>query len=182
VLNDVDEEEVLNVSVLDVYSTPIDGQEIATYEIEYNHLSGVVGLVEIFPAQRIVWEYIGDPDMFIVPFGVSPVCDVEINVELRCFTSPSLNYQSQNFSSCTLGLNETKETPQSFFPNPSVGTIAWNEPIDQLSIYDTSAKLVLQKQTKNSERSLSVEDLPGGFYTLVFEMNDTFFSQRLIVQ
>ena len=174
-------QESMSANVSGLTTVNIDGQELAALQVTYSHLSGLEGMIEMFPATRTVWQYMGDPAMFIIPFGKFGICDIESNLELRCFSSPSLNYLNQDFSSCTLSSDEVQKERQIFFPNPAEENISWTEPIDQISLFDATGKLLLQKQI-NGEQSLSVEHLPSGFYTVIFQDGDTNFSQKLIIR
>lgn len=171
----------LNATVSDLSTITIDGQELAALQVTYSPVSEEDQWIELFPETRTVWEYMGDPNMFIIPFGKIGFCDFEIAEELRCFTSPSLDYLNPDFSSCTLSLDEVQQERQIFFPNPAAENISWAEPIDQISLFDATGKLLLQKQI-NGEQSLSVEHLPSGFYTVFFNDGDTNFSQKLIIE
>lgn len=173
--------EVLSATVMDVSEVSIDGQQLSTYDVEYNHHSGFMILAEISPPLRKVWEFIGDLNMVIVPFGVSPVCDIESSVKLRCFSSPSFSYQNPDFESCTLGLTEADREATRVFPNPAEGIIYWDNPVDQIALFDATGKLLLQKQI-NGEQSMSVENLPPGFYTVLFTEKNSSFSQKLIIK
>jgi hypothetical protein len=174
-------QESMSVVVSEVSFVTISGQELVELQVTYSHLSGFEGMIEMFPATRTVLEYLGDPAMFVIPFGRFGICDIETNVELRCFTSSSLNYLNPDFSSCTLSLDEVQKERQIFFPNPASENISWAEPIDQISLFDATGKLLLQKQI-NGYQSLSVEHLPPGFYTVLIKDGDTNFSQKLIIE
>ncbi|MCZ4409827.1 T9SS type A sorting domain-containing protein [Cryomorphaceae bacterium 1068] len=174
-------QESMSATVSGLTTVTIDGQELAVLQVTYSHLSGFEGMIEMFPATRTVWEYMGDPAMFIIPFGKFGICDIETNLELRCFTSPSLDYLNPDFSSCTLSLDEVQKNRQIFFPNPATESISWAEPIDQISLFDVTGKLILQKQI-NSEQYLSVEHLPPGIYTVLIKDGDTNFSQKIIIE
>ena len=171
----------LNATVSELSTVTIDGQELAVLQVTYSPVSEEDQWIEMFPETRTVLEYMGDPNMFIIPFGKLGACDIEISEELRCFSSPSLSYQNPTFSSCTLYLDEVEKERAILFPNPTEENVSWAEPIDQISLFDATGKLLLQKQM-NGKQSLSVEHLSSGLYTVLIKSGDTNFSQKLIIQ
>jgi len=173
---------LFNASVQGVSSMIIDGVEIPVYSIQYT--SDNAGGVELFPSTRNVVSFLGDLDLFIVPFGKNAVCDFETGETLRCFSSPTLNYQNPEFSSCTLGINETRSIEESsiLYPNPAIDQIRWNEPIDAIRVFDTTGKMVLAESNLTGKSSLTISALETGFYTVVFEKNASYFSQKLVVE
>lgn len=179
VISDFSYAEDYLITVMDSEVENIGGLDIEVLTLEY--LNSGEGINEIYPTNIRVIEYVGALNFFVVPFGNFGLCDGEYNIKLRCFSSPSFDYQNPEFTSCTLSLDEVQKNHQIFFPNPAAENISWAEPIDQISVFDATGKLLLQKQI-NGEQSLSVEHLPSGFYTVLFQDGDTNFSQKIIIE
>lgn len=160
---------VFNVSVTDVYTTDIDGIDLPTYTMEYILESGE--FVEIFPAERTVISFLGDLNMFIIPFGKNGICDFEINEELRCFSSPTLSYQNPDFSSCTLGIGEAGSHDDiTIYPNPAgdfVNVEFENQLYAKVQIIDATGRLVQSVQLNASPQRINLESLYPGVYFLV---------------
>lgn len=159
---------IFNVSVTDVYTTNVDGMDLPTYTIEYNPESGE--FVEISPAERTVISFLGDLNMFIIPFGKNGVCDFEINEELRCFSSSTLSYQNPDFSSCTLGIDEAEVHEDiKIYPNPAgdfVNIEFENQLHSKVQIIDATGRLVQSVQLNASPQRINLEDLNPGIYFL----------------
>ncbi|MGB6035487.1 MAG: T9SS type A sorting domain-containing protein [Cryomorphaceae bacterium] len=156
----------------------VDGFSLKRQELNYSAIGEVY--VDMLSELEVI-EYVGALETFIIPFGTGGACDGACNIQLRCFSSPTFDYQNPEFSSCTLSSDEVQKERQVFFPNPAAENISWAEPIDQISLFDATGKLLLQKQI-NGEQSLSIEHLPSGFYTVIFQDGDTNFSQKLIIE
>jgi hypothetical protein len=173
---------VFQVSVQETGSVNIDGLEIPSYSLLYIPVSGS-GAVSIFPNERTVVSYLGDLDLFIIPFGKDGVCDFETGETLRCYESPTLNYLNPEFTSCTLSNTDIEPLEEAvLYPNPSSGLLQWNTPLESLEVFDALGKCVVRKRQLNNSSSLSVSDLPPGFYTAILEREGQFFSQKLIIQ
>jgi hypothetical protein len=166
------------VSLLSSETISVEGFSLKRQELDY---SAIGEQFVDMPSEIEVIEFVGALETFIIPFGTGGACDGAYNIELRCFSSPTFDYLNPEFTSCTLSLDEVQKERQIFFPNPAEENISWAEPIDQISIFDATGKLLLQKQI-NGEQSLSVEHLPSGFYTVLFKDGDTIFSQKLIIE
>jgi hypothetical protein len=177
---------VFNVSVTDIYTTDIDGIDLPTYTIEYDAESG--DFVDLFPSERTVVQYLGDLNMFIIPFGKNGACDFEINEVLRCYSSATLSYQNPDFSSCTLGIGEVNRNSEfKVYPNPAQNQITI-QPVENgfganaiVQIRDASGRLVLSVPLSN--QSVDVSGLNSGLYLLqVFGSGESLGSAKLVVE
>lgn len=166
------------VSLVSSETISVEGFSLKRQELDY---SAIGEQFVDMPSEIEVIEFVGALETFIIPFGTGGTCDGAYNIQLRCFSSPSFDYQNPEFSSCTLSSDEVQKERQIFFPNPASENISWVEPIDHISLFDATGKLLLQKQI-NGEQSLSVEHLPPGFYTILINDGATVFSQKLIIE
>jgi len=177
---------VFNVSVTDVYATDIDGIDLPTYTIEYDSESG--GFVDLYPSERTVVKYLGDLNMFVIPFGKNGACDFEINEVLRCYSSATLSYQNPDFSSCTLGINDLEQNSSlKVYPNPAKDqiNIKLNDnrvsPNPIIQIRDASGRLVLSGSL--SYQSVDVSSLKPGLYLVqVFSSGESLGTAKLVVE
>jgi len=172
--------ESYQVSVLNSQIENIGGADLRVLTLDY--LNTGEGINEIFPSEIEVIEYVGGLSYFMVPFGNAGTCDGAYNIRLRCFSSPSFNYQNPEFSSCTLSSADVEYLETGLvYPNPARQTISWNEPFEELLVFDITGKLVLHDRQVISKSTLSVSDLEAGIYMIRLKREGSFFSQKLII-
>jgi hypothetical protein len=68
------------------------------------------------------------------------------------------------------------------YPNPASTYLRWDEPAEEVEIYDMLGKRVLQKEVTDSKNELYLEGISPGLYSIVFHTNDGVDVQKLVVQ
>jgi hypothetical protein len=171
------------VTVSDIQMEEIDGQALKVLTLDYEVISGDE-YSAIGHSSLEITEYLGTIDKdFLFPFGNWNVCDGAWDIELQCFNNSSIDYLNQSFASCFLSADGIlAEESIVIYPNPSLGVVSWDKPIDGLQIYDNLGKLVLQRNQIGDTSSLSLEALDVGFYTVVIDREGRLFSQKLLIQ
>jgi hypothetical protein len=112
----------------------------------------------------------------------SPYFQCFLDDGMLTYGSDELAYGSGSSPCFTLGTEEVAQVESGLvYPNPAVNFVKWDEPIDQISLFDAAGKLLMQKQI-NGEQSLSVEHLPSGFYTVLINDGVSGYSQKLIIE
>lgn len=169
-------------TVQEISTVFIDGVELESYTVLYQEITDL-GYVSVFPQERTVVSVLGDLNMFIIPFGMLGNCDIESAITLRCFSSPSFDYENPDFTSCSLGIGDIERGEQNLFrPNPANEAIYWDDDIEALTIYDMTGKRVMHTTGLSGIQFQSVEGLASGFYTVVMEKDNTFYSRKLVVR
>lgn len=70
------------------------------------------------------------------------------------------------------------------YPNPSAGRfiIETNEPLDAISVYDLTGRLIEKAEPNQSRQELNLEQHPKGVYLVALQQGDVVVYQRLVVK
>jgi hypothetical protein len=95
------------------------------------------------------------------------------------FTNPV--WLKVNKEDIVSSVNDELERLIQIYPNPAdkIVNITTTIPLEQVSIFDASGKLVIQTKARN--KSVDVSKLPAGSYTIEVKMNDTRLAKTLII-
>jgi hypothetical protein len=75
-------------------------------------------------------------------------------------------------------------SPSLLYPNPTSGVIYLLHPAPsaQISLYDSSGRLVWEKSCSESPFKLSLESLPAGLYKLLIRHNENNVEEKTIIK
>lgn len=184
------------VTVTDVSTTIIDGEELRVLNLTYDNISPVAHTYILQnPIDITVTERLGSPVLFFVPVGESggevSVSEGPFNIALQCYASETLNYINPDFESCVLSTNEQAQNSDlKVYPNPAETDLFVRIPtlqnrIDRLEIYDLHGRLVQDYAiTRSSEdgMALNISSLQAGMYVVRAWSDGQAYAQKAIVR
>ena len=176
-------ETVYMVTVNNVTTTEIDGQELKQMNLNYQHISGDDSYIgwQNLP----VTEKIGAVP-FLIPFGKWSVCENHFNDSIRCYSDSQIAYLAPDFSSCFLGLNDTRpEVNMGIYPNPAQNTFTlevWDNRILEIQIYTVSGKRIFSNGFDNHKIEVNTSAFKAGLYHISVQTEKGLVYKKLVVQ
>lgn len=159
--------DTFNVVVQNVNSILIDGITIKELLLEYTNISQNP-IIEIYPQEITVLEYVGALSYFLVPFGQLGFCDDETNIQLQCFVSPSFGYVNPEFETCLVSVPTLeKHNSLHIYPNPASDVITLElkeNSIGTIRIMQFDGKLVFSQSLSFAEARITLPSLSPGMY------------------
>ncbi|MCA1764333.1 MAG: T9SS type A sorting domain-containing protein [Flavobacteriales bacterium] len=188
-----DEVDTFLVTVNDVSTTNINGEELRVLDLTYDNISPVEHTwILQNPIDISVTERLGSPVLFFVPFGEAggEIAAVDGPFNIQCYASEALNYLNPDFESCVLSTDEqVRNSDLKIYPNPAETDLFVRIPtlqnrIDRLEVYDTQGRLVQDYSiTRSSEdgMALNISSLHAGMYVVRAWSDGRAYAQKAIV-
>ncbi len=158
-------ETVYTVTVNDVTTIEIDGQEFKQMGLNYQHISGKDSYLGW--QNLTVTEKIGAVP-FLIPFGSWSVCDGHFNDTIRCYSDSETAYIAPGFSSCVLGINDAQPAVNiEIYPNPTQDNFTLevsDNRILEINIYSVSGKLIYSNQVNKERLVVNTSAFKSGLY------------------
>lgn len=183
------------VTVNDVSTAIIDGEELRVLNLTYDNISPVAHTYILQnPIDITVTERLGSPVLFFVPVGESggevSVSEGPFNIALQCYASETLNYLNPDFKSCVLSTEDrNRNSNLKVYPNPAITELYVSIPtlqnrIDRLEIYDMQGQLVKKygiTRASGEEIALNIAPLHAGMYVVRAWSDGRAYAQKAMV-
>lgn len=162
-----------NVEVIAVNTVMVDGHEVKEMVLEY-HSATPEPLVEIFPEEITVREFLGGINSFFIPLGHQIMCDAETSIALQCLNSISVNYINPDFGTCTVSASKVN-SPESIkvYPNPANDYIYIDASFNagaKMQILQLDGKLIFSHVIVSETERIDLPKLNAGMY--IVEVSD----------
>jgi hypothetical protein len=170
-----------NVTVADVSSINIDGQDLKQMTLDYE---GVNEEGAIF--QSIVTEKFGAQKFLLFSFNQLFICESPFNVELQCYNDSQIAYINPDYNSCVVGLEEpTLNADFQIYPNPTAGDFTIENAQlhnGNVQLFSATGKLVYSSRIKNNRKRIDTATLLPGLYMLSIQTEKGNALKKIVVE